>query len=426
MYARHLVRQVAKSRGRMAKRLQARRRELSILVSVLLVAGFGVGYVAHLHGRFSRLKKEIKEARNPAQPSVPMPGGQEAVTLRRALLIGGSMPEFLSATILPGRGMDVLQITAYVPGRGEVSLLASPSLEDATKLLDRNDPAILRMGGPLEVPWAGRILGNRSSDGSKIFADWHGHGLTLPWTATRSGAEVAAGGFLLPLPAENLANNTMPDGGAVQGSFEAGNFNGQWPSKTQVGVDVQLSSRAVELKVTARNTGETAEPLGIGWSPHFMIPSGNRADARVRLPSAQLEEERGGRATGRVLPLEGTAADYSMRGGKALGTATLSGTYVHLRPGFLDSGPVVELRDTDTGVGLRMTAMTPLIRAIAVEANAGDKVVTIRPQMNYDDPLSRVWTRDEDTGLLSLEPGRSVQWRVRLELFVLTKGELPL
>ena len=194
----------------------------------------------------------------------------------------------------------------------------------------------------------------------------------------------------------------------------------------QVSVDVLLSSRAVELKMTARNTGQEPLPVGVGWNPHFVIPSGDRADARLRLPSAQLEEERNGRATGRVIPVEDTAADYSARGGRALGTASISATYVRLRPGFLDSGPVVELRDTDSGVGLRMTAMTPLIRAIGVDASGSDKVVAIREQMNYDDPLSHVWGRDEETGLMVLAPGQTVQWRVRLELFVLSKGELPL
>ena len=224
MYGRHLMRQMEKSRGRLAKRLRSRRREISVLISVLLVAGFAAGYVAHLHGRFSRLKKELKEARNPAAPSVPMPGGQEAATLRRALLSGGSMPEFLSATILPGRGMDVLQITALVPGRGEVPLLASPSLEDATKLLDSGNPASLRMGGPFEAPWAGRVPGARSGDGPTITTDWHGHVLTLPWTGSRDGADVAAGGLLLALPAGDVSANTMPDGGALQGSFNAGDF----------------------------------------------------------------------------------------------------------------------------------------------------------------------------------------------------------
>jgi len=44
-------------------------------------------------------------------------------------LMGGTMPEFLSVTMLPGRGMNVLQIKAYIPGKGEVNLLASPSVE---------------------------------------------------------------------------------------------------------------------------------------------------------------------------------------------------------------------------------------------------------------------------------------------------------
>ncbi len=423
MYASHLTRELAKSRARVAKRMRNQRGLISVLLVVLVVAGLAAGYVAHIHGRFSRLKSELKAARNPVQVLSPMPGGQEAVVLERSLLIGGSTPEFLSATILPGKGMDILQIHAYVPGRGEVDLLASPSLEEATKLLDGDDPRAWQIGGPVAAPWAGWIPGVRTADGTKITAEWRGRPLVLPRTGLRDGTDIAMGGLLLGLSGQKVANNTMPDGGAVQAVFDAGNFGGRWPSTTQITADVQLSSRDFEFKVVAMNTGQEPEPMGIGWSPHFVIPSGNRETTRLRLPVAEREEMRGGRATGRLVEVEGTEADYTARGGRALGKATLAETFVRLRPGFLDSGPVVELRDMDSGIGLRLTAMTPLIHAIGVEAEQGARVVTIRPQMNYDDPLSRVWSRDEETGMVVLAPGQMVQWKVRLELFALAQSE---
>ena len=37
-------------------------------------------------------------------------------------------PEFLTATILPGRGMNLLQITANIPGKGEIPILFAPSI----------------------------------------------------------------------------------------------------------------------------------------------------------------------------------------------------------------------------------------------------------------------------------------------------------
>jgi len=36
-------------------------------------------------------------------------------------------------TLLPGRGMNVLQIRVFVPGRGEIDLLDSPSVAEATR-----------------------------------------------------------------------------------------------------------------------------------------------------------------------------------------------------------------------------------------------------------------------------------------------------
>src|SRR5690348_17452682 len=55
--------------------------------------------------------------------------GENVVHLSRTATSNGQKPEFLSATILPGRGMNVFQITANVPGKGTVDVLASPSLE---------------------------------------------------------------------------------------------------------------------------------------------------------------------------------------------------------------------------------------------------------------------------------------------------------
>ncbi len=45
----------------------------------------------------------------------PKIGGQDVVTLSRGRSGTGSTPEFLSATLLPGRGMNMFQITAWIP-----------------------------------------------------------------------------------------------------------------------------------------------------------------------------------------------------------------------------------------------------------------------------------------------------------------------
>ena len=92
---------------------------------------------------------------------------------------------------------------------------------------------------------------------------------------------------------------------------------------------------------------------------------------------------------------------------------------MHLKQGFTDAGPVVELRDLKNKFGLRITMLTPTIRAVRVEAPPGQATVAIDPQFNYDDPFGKEWDRDEDTGMVVLQPGQSTQWKVRLELFPL-------
>ena len=76
----------------------------------------------------------------------------------------------------------------------------------------------------------------------------------------------------------------MPDGGEAQATFHPGNFDGHWPSKTEITTTVVLSGRAIEMKIVARNTGNTAEPIGIGWHPRFAILNGHRGQMMLRLP----------------------------------------------------------------------------------------------------------------------------------------------
>ncbi len=49
-------------------------------------------------------------------------GGEPVVVLQRPKSSDNSKPQFLEAMIMPGRGMAVLQIKAYIPGKGEIEL----------------------------------------------------------------------------------------------------------------------------------------------------------------------------------------------------------------------------------------------------------------------------------------------------------------
>src|ERR1700758_1869488 len=127
-----------------------------------------------------------KQSPPPEQPAQSQPaaaptqiGGQDIVKLERKPTSGGQQPEFLSATVLPGRGMNVFQITANIPGKGDVDVLASPSLTEAAAKLnggpdDQNGNASFSFGGAFLVPYPNRILGKLSPDESTITTEWHG------------------------------------------------------------------------------------------------------------------------------------------------------------------------------------------------------------------------------------------------------------
>lgn len=397
---------------------------------VLLCCGLVIGWRAHERGRFALLKTQLKEGRPYQEAKSPQPGGQDAVVLQRTQISGGTMPEFLSATLLPGRGMNILQITAYLPTKGEVQLLEAPTLEDAAKEMtgagaDAGGKKSLSAGGPLELPWAGRITGSRSQDGEGVLAGWHGHTLSLPLEKEvgEGGTPQAVGGLLLDMASSLVNANVMPDGGESQATFAPGDFDKRWPSQTAVSTTVLLSRNVIEVKVLARNVGSEDEPMGIGWAPRFRILSDDRSQTLLKVPSSTRVEQRNDQdrlPTGRLVPVTGTPYDFTARGGARLGATPLDDTFVDLHSALFDVGPVVELRDPRSNFGLRLTAMTPFIKAIHIASPKGTNFISISEQSNFDDPLGKEWSNGVNPGLVTLHPGESVQWTVRLEIFPLS------
>jgi galactose mutarotase-like enzyme len=227
--------------------------------------------------------------------------------------------------------------------------------------------------------------------------------------------------LLLGRAADTETTSAMPDGGQVEAVYNAGDFGAHWPGKVDVRVTVLLTGRSVLLTETAHNGGDTPTPVGLGWRPRLVLPT-PRAQLRLRVPGEQrLERDRAtGTPTGRLLPVAGTAYDFLDRDGVVLGSTDIDDTFVNLHQEFLDDGPMMELRDPLGGYGFRMTALTNTIRAIHVTARKDQKAIVLDPQFNFDDPFGREWAGKEDqTGIVVLQPGQTTQWQVRLELFSL-------
>ncbi|MHB1021429.1 MAG: aldose epimerase family protein [Acidobacteriaceae bacterium] len=355
-------------------------------------------------------------------------GGKAPITLNRLQTGDDTLPEFLSATILPGRGMNVLQIQAYIPGRGVTNLLASPTLEEADKLLtgtgdDAYGAKSYSFGGAFLIPYPNRIRGKLSADGNSVTTYWHDHAITLPanLNAHTSGKEaVAMHGLILKSDMDDVKISTLPDGQVVNASYHAGNFGGHWPSQTDLSISMVLTGHAFDATIKATNVGNEPEPMAIGWHPYFAIPSGERAHATLHLPPsmrAEIDNYQNVFPTGRILPVTGTPYDFTRRGGAPLGNTYLDDDFVNLNPSVFDLGPIVELRDPAAGYGLRLTALSPEIKSIQVYSPPDKKFVAIEPQFNHADPFGKEW-KGQDTGMVTLNPGDSVTWKVRLELFI--------
>src|SRR5579862_8175347 len=356
-------------------------------------------------------------------------GGENIVKLQRTATSNGAKPEFLTATILPGRGMNLFQITANIPGKGEVQVFASPSLEEAAAKLnggpaDQNGNASFSFGGAFLVPYPNRIRGKLSADGKTITTEWKGKTITLPanWKGKNPGAEPhAMHGLILALKTDDVKTETTADGQTVTGTIHAGNFGGYWLSNTDLNFTIALAGDALDATITAKNVGTEPEPIAIGWHPYFNIPSGDRKQARLHVPGEQTAEVNNYDdvfPTGKLVPVKGTKYDFTAPDGKALDDIFLDDNWSKLQR--TDGAVNVELSDPASNYGVRVEGISPEIKTVQVYAPPTKQFAAIEEQFNFGDPWGKEW-HGMDTGMVTLKPGESVTWHVRLQLFTPTK-----
>ncbi len=365
-------------------------------------------------------------ADQPAQKAAPVMIGKEPViTLQRPPVTDKEKPQFLEATILPGRGMAVLQIKAFLPGKGEIDVLNAPPLPEAEQLLNKQDDEwgneIFKIGGAILLPYANRIRGTLSPDGKTITAVVAGKTVTLPanWSGKNPGAEKhSIHGLMRYSRFEHAILRNGSQESAVMATLHAGDFDGHWLSDTDVEVETVLSHDAFDMSVTAKNVGTNLLPMGIGWHPYFLLPSGDREQVRLHIPSelrAITTNYDDSFTTGRRVSVKGTPYDFSMAGGAPLDKQYLDDNFSDLNYGPTKSS-VSEIIDPAAKYGLRLITLSPKITCIQVYAPTDKNFVAIEPQFNLPDPYNKNWGNVE-TGMVLLQPGQSVTWHVRLELF---------
>ncbi len=371
----------------------------------------------------------------PENPNAPKPlvtdstmqiGGEDVVMLRRPLTPDTTTPQFVSATILPGRGFNLFQITANLPGKGEISLMASPGLPEAATVLnggpdDQYGVKSFSFGGAFLVPYPNRIIGQLTPDGKSVVTHWHGQTMTLPadFAGKKPGARKhAIHGLILDSKVENIQRTNTGEGQTVSGILHAGNFGGHWLSNTDLQFQVALAGDAVTATITAKNVGNVAEPMAIGWHPYFAIPSGDRQQARLHIPASKLAVVNNYDDVfprGQLKPVAGTPYDFNAPAGKPLGQQYLDDNFSTLNR--TDGAVDVELTDPASQYGLKVEGLSPEIKTVQVYAPPAKEFVAIEEQFNFSDPFGPEW-HNTDTGMVTLQPGQAVTWKVRLQLFV--------
>jgi galactose mutarotase-like enzyme len=168
----------------------------------------------------------------------------------------------------------------------------------------------------------------------------------------------------------------------------------------------------------AKNVGHVDEPMAIAWHPYFNLPSGDRTQARVRIPAsnvAQVDNYDNVFPTGKILPVDNTKYDLRAAGGTPLGNNFFDDNWSHID--WQESLATVQVIDPAAHYGVNIDGMSAQIETIQMYAPPDKSFVAIEHQYNFADPFGKEWGK-MDTGMVTLKPGESTKWRVRLRVFV--------
>lgn len=365
---------------------------VTALILAVLIAGLTFLFKERGKGHLHKLTTPSPPA--PVEPS-PQPGGRDAVTIGRLSMVNGSTAEFLSTTVLPGLGMSVLDLKAELPMRGEVQLLQAATVKEITA-------AAAKLGADKTTSpeEAVHTLASMSSP-------------MLAWKSLGPVDQDDLTGSSLFQYASSAENHAMPDGGDATALFAASDkvAAGFLPPGIELRSSVLMSGRAMEVTLTARNNGSTTQPLRLGWLPHFMLPSGDRSQLRVVVPSTQRIEH------GKAVEVLG----FNSAAGKAVGD-DMDVTLTHLTRDFLSAGSEIRLLDPECGCQIRLTTLSPNIRTIRILAPKGVPWISLVPIADANETLAnRVASASGGEPTKGLTSGSTMRWKVRVELLELTR-----
>jgi hypothetical protein len=120
-----------------------------------------------------------------------------------------------------------------------------------------------------------------------------------------------------------------------------------------------------------------------------------------------------GRTTGQLVPVKGTSYDFQPKDG-ALLKESMNTNFSHLTrtQGAVDAW----LSDPKWNYGIRVEGLSPKINTVHLYSPNNNTFAAIEEQFNFQDPFGEEW-KGMNTGMVTLRPGESTTWKVRLVLF---------
>ncbi|WP_419803957.1 hypothetical protein [Terriglobus sp.] len=337
------------------------------IVIALVLLTFGLLWHAHQRAKFHQLTTPII----PQTTSAPMPGGQEAILLSRVTLVNDSEPEFVSATVLPGVGMQLLQATVAVPDQPAQDLLASVSLSDAARM----SPVSIS-----SAPFHLRVSNHHVQEGKGNADDLIGFA-----------------------PASNPQNQTLVDGGQASGTFQ-GTAARAGVSAT---IEVTLSGRQIDLITRATNNSQENRFVSFEWCPRFAAPDGNLNRLLLSVPSGSKIGADG----------ESEAAGIASEHGQAIGDHPLDVHLTHLGHESLSDGTYVRLQNGER-FSLRVIGLGDTLRSVHARSDPGTHTLLL--SLSSLDPAAEAEQRDQ-----TLRAGQTIQWHLRMEVLPVKAPQSP-
>lgn len=175
------------------------------------------------------------------------------------------------ARVLPSLGANCLELA--LPAGTDGATVASI---DDLKYLDKVDKQPSRYGIPVLFPWPSGLPGGEFLFEGKLYRlnapgedrpRHHGFVNREEWRVVRSDCDNTGAWLTCAID-----------------SVDCGDIAQRYPSQFTLELTFRLHGKGFSIEMTARNSGESNMPFGIGLHPYFTIPfgkSGSAADCRL-------------------------------------------------------------------------------------------------------------------------------------------------